>query len=262
MRKKKYFMQHELANLVVYKVAAINRVNRALGSYVVRDRPYCAICYKITGRSEYVQNGNHIPSDENRIVFIPAGATYKYTCYENGECVIVDFVAENICTSLESYNIRNKALILSILDKLERAHTFRKPNYQLISHSGLYQILYYMAEQDDEMYASKRKKRKIQEGITYLENNYSDFSLSVSKLAEISGVSEIYFRKLFTEIYGMPPKKYISLVRLSKAKDLLRTHEISIQQIADEVGFNDVYSFCKAFKKAQNCTPSEYRKAH
>ena len=59
----------------------------------------------------------------------------------------------------------------------------------------------------------------------------------------------------------MPPKKYIGLIRMTKAKELLLTGEVTVQQVAEAVGFRDVYGFCKAFRKAHDCTPTEFRKA-
>jgi len=249
-----------LSELIITKVVSINRVNRALGSYTVQNRPYSALCYKISGRSEYIQHGNTIPSDENRIVFIPAGASYRYTCHEIGECVILDFESEKTVETLESFMINNQSEILTLVDKIERAHRFKKTGFKLSSLSGFYRLLYFMESQKTMYGETNRIKKKIQPGITYLEDNCSDFSLYIGTLAQVSGISEIYFRKLFTTVYGMSPKKYINLIRINKAKELLLTHDVSIQQIAEEVGFNDVYSFCKAFKKAQACTPSEYRK--
>ena len=47
---------------------------------------------------------------------------------------------------------------------------------------------------------------------------------------------------------------------MEKAKGMLLSREMSIRQVAEETGFSDIYSFSKAFRKLNDCTPSEYRK--
>ena len=252
----------ELSDLIIREVVAVNRVNRATGTYAVHRRPYCALCCKITGRSTYIQDGMVFPSDSGHIVYIPSGATYRYSCLEEGECVIVEFQTEEPGEVLQSFAVTNGPEILATLEKIERAHTFRKTGSRVYCLSGLYRLLYGMVSQNESRYLSNLKKSRIQSGLDYLECHYQDSALSAQILAEQSGVSEIYFRKLFAEIYGMPPKKYINLIRMTKAKELLLTGEITVAQVADAVGFRDVYSFCKAFRKAHDCTPTEYRKTH
>ena len=251
----------DLSCLIVREVVAVNRVNRSPGTYAVHKRPYCALCCKLSGKSEYIQDGKVYPSDSTHIVYIPSGASYKYRCLEEGACVILEFRAEEPGMKLQSLSVSNSTEVRSNLEKIERAHTFRKPGFRAYRLSGLYRLLYDMVSQNEARYLSGLKKARVQPGLDYLEKHYQDSGLDIEALAEAAGVSEIYFRKLFTEIYGMPPKKYISLVRMSKARELLLTGEITVQQVAEAVGFRDVYSFCKAFRKAHDCTPTEYRKA-
>lgn len=251
-----------LSDMIVQRVVAVNRINVAVGTYSTKNRPQCGLCYKFSGRSVYNQNGSQYLSDKNHVVFLPQGATYDFTCEEVGECVIVEFLAQNASKEIHSYAINNDAEILSMLDKIERAHTFKKPGHTAYCLSGLYKLLFYIIAQNEHPYIAKLKKTRIQPGLEYLETHYHDYDLSIQQLADISGISEVYFRKMFTEIYGMPPKKYINLIRMTKAKELLLSDEITVQQISEEVGFHDVYSFCKAFRKANDCTPTEYRKSH
>lgn len=252
----------DLSDLIVQHVVEVNRVNREVGTYTVRRRPYCILCYKVTGRSVYMHQETPYLSDSSHIVFIPRGATYRYRCEESGECIIVGFSCDASQLQLQSLAVSNSADILSTLERIERAYTFKKTGYQAYCMSGLYRLLYDMVSQNENRYLAGVKKQRIQPGLDYLEKHYQDYALNVQTLAEASGVSEIYFRKLFTEIYGMPPKKYISLIRMSKARELLMTGEVTVQQVAEATGFRDVYSFCKSFRKAHECTPTQYRKSH
>lgn len=251
-----------LSNIVIKKIVAVNRMNDAVGIYSTKNRQQCGLCYKYAGRTTYIRDGKSYTNDSDHIVFLPQGSSFQYTREEQGGCIIVEFLAENAGNEIETFVINNGAEVLSILTKLERAFTFKKPGYMAYCMSALYQLHFSIITQNGNPYIAKVKKRRIQPGVEYLENHYHDYNLSIQQLAEVSGVSEVYFRKLFTEIYGIPPKKYINLIRITKAKELLLSDEISIQQISEQIGFHDVYSFCKVFRKANDCTPTEYRKNH
>ena len=250
----------DLSELIVHQVVEVNRVNRNVGTYTVRRRPYCILCYKVTGKSVYMHEGVQYLSDSSHMVFIPAGATYRYRCEESGECIILGFSCEEYPEQLQSLSVSSGADILAALERIERAYTFQKTGCRAYCLSGLYRLLYDMVIQDENRYLAGLKKQRIQPGLDYLEKHYHDCEMNVQLLAEQAGVSEIYFRKLFTEIYGMPPKKYISLIRMTKARELLLTGEVTVQQVAEAVGFRDVYSFCKAFRKVHDCSPTQYRK--
>ena len=71
-------------------------------------------------------------------------------------------------------------------------------------------------------------------------------------------MSTVYFRKLFTEAYGMPPMRYVRQKRIEKAQNLLENGFTNISEIADSVGFNSIYHFSKTFKQLIGTSPSNY----
>ena len=54
---------------------------------------------------------------------------------------------------------------------------------------------------------------------------------------------------------------YIASLRIQRAKELLQNEVLSIQEIAEQVGYNDYFYFTKVFKKVQGISPSKYRKS-
>ena len=252
----------DLSELIVTKIIAVNRINHPTGTYTTKNRPYCALTLKLSGHTVYTHKGEDFVSNNSHLIFVPAGASYTFSNQVSGECIQVEFIADVKDTSIVSVPITGSPELQSLLEKIERAFTFKKAGYMPYCLSGLYRLLYFMSSQTGQGYLADRKKQRLQPGLDYLETHYQDPNLNVEQLAAAADVSQVYFRKLFTEIYEMPPKKYIGLIRMSKAKELLLTKELSVQQVAEEVGFHDVYSFCKSFRKAFDCTPSQYRKAH
>ena len=114
--------------------------------------------------------------------------------------------------------------------------------------------------------AKEKEKEKDEDGHNLrsskdrIDREFKDYQLSVSLLSDELGISEVYFRRLFAEKYGTSPSKYIRAVRISRAKELLRYSQLTINECAFECGFSSAQYFCRAFKEITSMTPNEYRK--
>lgn len=91
----------------------------------------------------------------------------------------------------------------------------------------------------------------------YLSANFQrDFTLD--ELAEHIGINKFYMEKLYKQHTGKTIRQALTLLRLERAKMLLRTTTLSIKQIAKESGFNIRQQLIYNFKNYYNITPSEY----
>ena len=68
------------------------------------------------------------------------------------------------------------------------------------------------------------------------------------------------FRIAFKKICGESPNQYHLKLRLNRAKDLLTTTALNINEVADQTGFESVYYFSKVFKKKMGVSPNAFRK--
>ena len=91
----------------------------------------------------------------------------------------------------------------------------------------------------------------------FIDNNYQD-NISLDHLAQAFSINKFYLQKLFKKRSGLSPNEYLTRVRLEKAKNLLRTADSTIIQIAQEVGYTASY-FDNVFKKFEGITPQTYR---
>ncbi|RUW19714.1 helix-turn-helix transcriptional regulator [Mesorhizobium sp. M1E.F.Ca.ET.041.01.1.1] len=83
--------------------------------------------------------------------------------------------------------------------------------------------------------------------------------LSICKLAEELNIPSRCFNKAFADRYGINAHDYRTMVRLSKAVDLLANTEMPLKMIAYEIGYGHASNFCLAFKKHYGYTPKEIR---
>ena len=86
---------------------------------------------------------------------------------------------------------------------------------------------------------------------------YNDISLDT--LSEYFHVSSSYISKSFAEAYGVGFQNYLSELRISKAKELLKNTDLSIQTIGTKVGFMSYNSFSRTFKRATGISAKMYR---
>ncbi len=122
---------------------------------------------------------------------------------------------------------------------------------------GIYGLVIASAETND---TDKKNASHISKVKAYIDANYKDTTLNIPLLAEKAGVSEVYFRKLFKNQYGISPSGYIEKVRLDTARQMMKYSFFTIEECALQNGFTSVQYFCRVFKKMYGQTPGEYRK--
>ncbi len=92
----------------------------------------------------------------------------------------------------------------------------------------------------------------------WVEMHYAD-NISLETAAVSMQYAPAYFSKLFKRLFHQTFTSYLTNVRMEHAKQLLRTSDDSIHNIADAVGFRDSTYFTRAFRRLFGCTPTEYR---
>ncbi|SUC18799.1 right origin-binding protein [Proteus mirabilis] len=99
----------------------------------------------------------------------------------------------------------------------------------------------------------------VKDIIVWIEQNL-DSRLSLDIIAEKSGYTKWHFQRLFKAYTGISLGKYVLARRLSCGAYALRITRSSLLDISLKYHFDSQQTFCRAFKKQFNITPSEYRK--
>ena len=95
--------------------------------------------------------------------------------------------------------------------------------------------------------------------LRYMDEHYTE-PLTLERLAVEFGYNKDYLSRVFNETIHMGFSRYLATMRLRYAVQLIRTTDLSLEQIADRAGFGNPHSFYDIFRDNYQCTPGAYRK--
>lgn len=154
--------------------------------------------------------------------------------------------------------VLNPEKVKVIFSRIEASLQKRYQPHKLTSH-----IFSILSEFDNvEVEVEKNSNEDlITKAIALIEERFSE-DLNVDEIAKVANLSKFYFTKEFKKITGMTPIQYLIRKRINHAEFLLENTNQSVFQISSEAGFNTEVNFFYHFRKANSCTPNEYRKIH
>lgn len=194
------------------------------------------------------------------------GTGIKWIGTMNFDCGRADVILDGVYqTTVDTYSpIRLSRQLLYINTKLPYGHHIIKvfctgekndkaTNWDVVVES--FQSLGLEAQKPGSHPTSTRLSKKVTEVI---HQCYAR-PLTVEQLAQMAGVNRSYLTAKFTSETGVSPLRYLTMVRLGKAKELLTQTDLSIGQVAAAVGYPDVFYFSRLFKKEEKVTPTQCR---
>ena len=95
----------------------------------------------------------------------------------------------------------------------------------------------------------------------YIDRNYKK-DISAKDVAGILGYSDVYFSKVFKQLFDDNFINYLTKIRIDRAKVLLKDVSFNIKEVGKSVGYADSNYFTKVFKRSIGISPSEYRNKH
>lgn len=146
----------------------------------------------------------------------------------------------------------------SLIDKIDNEHydTYNTTLMETVLHTVM------LAAMDEMKWVSSEKERigsYCKDALTKIDN-YSFISKSAAEIYKNYPVSHTAFIAEFKRMCGVPPSQYLMEKKMSYAKALLRTTDLSILQIAEELRYASVSYFIKKFKDLFGITPLQYRR--
>ncbi len=101
--------------------------------------------------------------------------------------------------------------------------------------------------------------RRMMAVTDYIKNNLTADDLSQGTMAGMAGISKDYFSRIFRNVTGMNYSKWLNMIRMEKATELLADQDITLTEIAMLSGFQSISSFNRVFRAEKGMSPGEYR---
>lgn len=206
-----------------------------------------------------------IVPEKNSIVYLPPNRDYTVVpmkrVSEHG-IYVINFTADSEQCEPFVFSPRSPGSVLSLFESCVRSFKAKKAGFEAKCISRLYEIISILTADAYANYLPSTKAAKIAPAINYIKEHYTTEAPSVTFLASICGISEVYLRQLFSEAFGMSPIKYINAMRISLAKELLLSDTFgSIDAVATATGFTDPCYFRRVFKREVGASPASYKSA-
>ncbi|GIN92845.1 bifunctional transcriptional activator/DNA repair enzyme AdaA [Siminovitchia terrae] len=96
---------------------------------------------------------------------------------------------------------------------------------------------------------------------TFIHNHFNE-SITLSKIAEEIHINPYHLHRTFKKIVGKTPSDYLFQIRIKLAKEMLKTTDKSITEIALKVGYYNISHFSSVFLDKVGMNPSEFRRQH
>ncbi len=105
---------------------------------------------------------------------------------------------------------------------------------------------------------SSDKPPNLLRAASSIGDNLSE-KITLDGLSCLANLSKYHFCRNFKKHFGVPPMKFVTLVKINKAKELLKREDLRVKEVASHAGFNNLGTFIRQFKKAEGLTPTSYK---
>lgn len=148
-------------------------------------------------------------------------------------------------------------IIQEIYDEMQRKET----GYELAVSAHIKHLLLLLLRNDTRKqlhYSDDPLLLRIMPALDYIDKHLAD-KLIVEDVAKQVNLSYYYFVKLFKKALGMSFTDYVNFKRIKRAEQLLLTEDLSIAEVADQVGIANLGHFYEMFKRTNGCSPKQFK---
>jgi AraC-like DNA-binding protein len=244
------------------------------------------ILYVLEGNAWQKLNEKFFRIAKNDIVILGSGDIHSTSC-AGGECVkilvlkfqpgviepaysniiesgyIVSFLNSSVSRhfNLESSGIDLEG-VYELFTKLYKEFSEKRTGYEIYIKGYMYQIigvflrngliqLYHPGEWTEEL-------KRLNPLLNYIEKNYNE-EINVKDAAKMVNLSYYYFSRYFKKMIGKSFVEYIDYVRVCEAERLISSGNMRIADAAFEVGFKNICSFNKVYRRIRGFTPGVFK---
>jgi len=169
-------------------------------------------------------------------------------------------------TKVVHLTVAQQNFIESLLTKLADEYSNHQPGgelYQrvlltellLFSNRLNFDLVYHHLNELNPVYLT------IHKIVQHVRKNYRE-KLTLTAIANEFYISPYYLSRMFKQVTGLTLTEYLNNTRIKAAQQLLRTTDLPISAISEQVGYESHSHFGRVFRKFTSCSPMQYRKTH
>ena len=251
---------------ITEKINIITKVHCALDgtspkgvvrSFSTPPRESHGFVFILSGKALYhTKSAGDLLATAGKILYLAKGERYFFEVLTNDYTyVFSNFEFEEKTLKRSALlNVKNLEEYKRLFGLLRRSLSSESPTSSLKAVSVLNRIYADLVD-GYASYLPTSSAQKLAPALSYLADNFSSPDITVPFLSELCDMSEVHFRRIFLATLGVSPVKYLTSLRMNKAKILLSLRENTVTQIAEACGYSDVYYFSKAFKRHFGVSP-------
>lgn len=239
--------------------------------YRPRGREDYQLIYIASGQVHFFFDNTETIVTAGHMVLYRPGEIQYYVAYseESPESYWVHFTGYDVEKLVDFFPRNGSASILScgisphyqeIYQQMIRELQLFRPEFSnflaLLFQQLLVQVKRHITESSAK---NSRMSHEIQQAILYFNENMTS-DIVIADYAKKHHMSISWFIQNFRQQVGISPLKYLTTLKINRAKEFLESDEYTISEICSIIGYKDPLYFSKLFKKATGLSPSEYKK--
>ena len=227
--------------------------------------------YILNGKGTYKTAGKTYHLKQGDLFTLFAGENVEYYPDKDDpwEYIYIDFIGTKATYFLFLCGLKKESPIFHT-DNKDIEEIFRiiiennnqaSRDFKILSH--LYLLFSNIIDERLLIEEPKSKDENIFNKITeYINNNYTNSSLSLKDVAKRYGFNEDYFSRMFKKHYGINFCEYVNELRIFASYEYLKETNLKIKAIASIIGYSNSYYYARKFREITLISPIEYRNNH
>ena len=229
--------EREFLSLIILDVVKIEQKNVKVK---VKGRNFDALSFRMHFDARLEANGKSVTVSKGSVAYVPAKLDYLREA-DVDELIAIHFqTSDYVSRDIEVLRMQDPEKIEELFCKILAIWESKEEGYRYLANACLYEIFSQCRRECASIFESSSK---IKSSVEYMLGHYRDHDITIGAIAARSFMSEVYFRKIFREEFGISPQKYIVRLRLQHAIKLMSTGEYSLKDVALSSGYSDYKYF-------------------
>ena len=252
-------MNGSWGKVIITKISAAVYVAPKSGRHIHKKRPFHGFVLNdpYVVRNYCFDDGSILHTNGNSLFYLPKGSSYHVETIRDGACYAINFDSE-ISDDPFSVTVRQPEVILHNFKAAADAWKSLNSMRETIAMRTLYDAVIVAHKEFGKQYVSKTHRTVIAPAVEVIDHSFASKDLNIPYLASLCNVSEVYFRRLFLNTFGVSPKDYIIHKRIEYAKTLLSSGDFSVSEVAVLCGYTEPCHFSREFSKRVGISPVQY----